>query len=288
MTKKSKPRRKKTIKINLSKRQKIIVAAAAILLLAVLVAKIRAGFFEYAGLGEKAEIPVNSYQYASALMSDERGRLYYEDDRYMSLTGVDVSEYQKEIDWEKVKKDGVEFAMIRLGYRGYADGSLQLDARYEENIKAARKAGLEAGVYFVSQAVSTDEAIEEARYVLDNIRGKHVTCPVAFDMEPVAEEERIGELTAEERTAIADAFCQIIEKNGYTSMIYGNPSWLNHSIDLSYLADRNIWLAHYTGSTAYPYSHVMWQYTDRGNVEGIPGNADLNLWMVEKSKYPWL
>lgn len=288
MTKNYRKKRKKISRINLSRRQKLIVVSAAILLLIIVIVKIRASFFEYSGLGRQAEIPVNSYQYASALAPDEKGRLSYEDDRYVSLLGVDVSEYQKEIDWEKVKADGVDFAMIRLGYRGYFDGSLQLDTRYKENIKAAHKAGLEVGVYFVSQAVSTDEAVEEAKFVLEQVRGKHVTCPIAFDMEPAAEGERIEELTAAERTAIADAFCEIIEKGGYTSVIYGNPSWLSHYLDLSYLTDRNIWLAHYTGITSYPYSHMIWQYTDQGRVEGISGNTDLNLWMIEKSKYPLL
>lgn len=280
-----KSRESKFRHISLSRRSKAIVAIIALLALIFTVGKIEAYFSAYSGLGAQADIPANAYEYALSLTYDEEGWLHYEDEKYISLQGIDVSAYQKEIDWKKVKEAGAEFAMIRLGYRGYLDGSLQMDSYYEANISGAHSAGIKVGVYFVSQATSVEEAVEEAKFVLKQIRGKHVTCPVAFDMEPVAEGEKIATLTSEERTVIADAFCDIIEKNGYTPVIYGNPTWFTNYVDISYLTERNFWLAHYTYQTDYPYAHVMWQYTEKGKIDGIEGYVDLNLWMVEKSKY---
>ncbi|MCI8610186.1 MAG: hypothetical protein HFE73_11120 [Firmicutes bacterium] len=268
---------------NLSTRAKVFLIVGVILLIFIVGLKIHNYFYSYDGLGEETPtLPQHSYDYESALQRDEKGLLSYEDERYTSRHGIDVSSYQKKIDWERVKADGVDFAMIRLGYRGYTQGMLKMDAYYEQNITAAPKAGVDVGVYFFSQAVSVEEAIDEAKYVLKEIRGKDVTLPVAFDMEPIPEAERINNLTVEERTAIADAFCQIIEKNGYEAMVYGNPTWLTGSLNLHYLGQWPIWLAHYTDVTSYPYSHVMWQYTDNGRVDGIEGKVDLNLWMVEK------
>lgn len=282
MSKKGTKKRKKHYVINLTGQAKVILAMAAVLILVVVFVNIRSYFYSYDGLGEQVMIPENEFSYGEKLVRDEKGRLHYEDDTYVSRCGIDVSAYQKEINWEKVKDDGVDFAMIRLGYRGYKEGVIKMDARYEQNIQGARDAGLEVGVYFFSQAVSVEEAIDEAKYVLKEIHGKHVTCPVAFDMEPIAGAERIGGLTIEEKTAIADAFCEIIEKNGYTPVVYGNPDWLMGDLDLSYLGKREVWLAHYTEITDYPYAHVMWQYTDGGHVEGIEGGVDMNILMTPK------
>jgi GH25 family lysozyme M1 (1,4-beta-N-acetylmuramidase) len=187
------------------------------------------------------------------------------------------------VDWRQVAADGVEFAMVRLGYRGYSSGAMNLDPFYEQNVKGARDAGLHVGVYFFSQAVTEEEAMDEARFVLRKLRGKRIDGPVAFDMEYIDGAERINHLTVEEKTAIADAFCKIIEENGYQPMIYGNPTWFTEDVNLENLSHRGIWLAHYIEMTQWPFDYWMWQYTDRGTVAGIEGGCDLNIWMEPKN-----
>lgn len=233
--------------------------------------------YEYTGLGNPEDYPLSELDMDCIYRNDDGFRVY-DDGNIKGIPGIDVSEYQNSIDWEKVKAAGAEFAVIRLGYSSASDGSLHLDSRYEENIRGALDAGLKVGVYFFSQAITTDEAVREAEFVAKNLRGYDITGPVAFDMEPVGEGDRIENLTAEDKTEIADAFCRAIESYEYTSMIYGNPSWISNHLNLSYLADHSIWLAHYTWATDYPYKFAMWQYSSEGKVDGIEGNVDLNIY----------
>ncbi|MGC2873036.1 glycoside hydrolase family 25 protein [Ihubacter sp. mB4P-1] len=274
-------KKRKNSKIPLSLRGKIIILSAALFMVVCVFTVIYIIMGSYDGLGLRHNLPGNSYDMDA--FYKEGGRLYYEDEKYTSVTGIDVSYYQKKIDWERVKADGIEFAMIRLGYRGSESGDIQKDSRFRENVKGARKAGLDIGVYFFSQATTAEEAIAEARYVVRHIRGKGVSYPVAFDMEPVnGETDRISGLSVKERTEIADAFCKVIERNGFTPVIYGNPHWLDTRLDLTFLTNYEIWLAHYTKKTDYPYAFRIWQYSDRGKVDGIKGRVDLNIMMINK------
>ena len=235
----------------------------------------------YDGLGEHRMVPMHNYS-SNCFYYDDNGWLYYDDDDYTSEQWIDVSYVQKDIDWEQVKEAGIDHAMIRLGFRGYETGGLSLDAYFETNAKASRKAGVEAGVYFFSQAVSVEEAIEEAQFVVKNLKGKKLKGPVAFDMEPIEGADRISYLTSEEKTAIADAFMRYIKKKGYEPMLYGNPTWLGGSVDRTLLTDYDVWLAHYTDYTNYPYEFSMWQYTSTGTVAGIEGDVDMNVRIIEK------
>lgn len=235
----------------------------------------------YNGLGKPRLVPMNGYDIESFYYDDD-GRVHYDDDSHTSVQVIDVSYVQKDIDWEQVKADGIDYAMIRLGFRGYETGSLMLDAYFEDNAKRSRKAGVEAGVYFFSQAVSVEEAIEEAQFVVKNLKGKKLKGPVAFDMEPIEGADRISYLTSEEKTAIADAFMSYIKKKGYEPMLYGNPTWLGGSVDRTLLTDYDVWLAHYTDYTNYPYEYDMWQYTSTGTVAGIEGYVDMNIRIIEK------
>ena len=264
----------------LSRRIKIIIAASALFMFTCTFSVFYVVLGSYDGLGFRKTVQKNPYE--MAYLSESKGRLHYEDEAFTSVTGIDVSYYQKKIDWEKVAEDGIDFAMIRLGYRGYEDGDLAIDSRFKENLRGARKADLDVGVYFFSQAISVEEAVEEAKYVIRHIRGRGVNYPIVFDMEPIPGAHRIDDLTVMERTEIADAFCQIIERNGYTPMIYGNPSWLSSKLDLRYLTRYPVWLANYADTTDYPYDFQIWQYTDRGKVKGIRGKVDLNLLFQEK------
>lgn len=268
-------------KLQLNAKGRIFATMASMFLLSLLIQYMMTWFDTYDGLGEREVQTENPYD-QSAFFYDEKGRLCYEDETWTSCIGVDVSSYQKEVDWQQVAADGVEFAMVRLGYRGYSSGMLNLDPYFEQNVKGAKESGLQVGVYFFSQALTTEEALDEARFVLRKIRGKKLDGPIAFDMEYIEGVERINSLTVEEKTAIADAFCQFIEKNGYEAMIYGNPNWFSEDVDLSLLTHHEIWLAHYIDMTQWPFEYAMWQYTDSGSVAGITGGCDLNIWLKEK------
>ena len=213
----------------------------------------------------------------SNLKTDESGRLsYVQNGQTISRTGIDVSSHQQQINWSSVAQDGISFAYIRLGYRGSSEGTLHVDDFFTQNLSGAKNAGIDVGVYFFSQAITEDEAREEARFVLKQLDGASLDYPIAFDMEPSPEGGgRADVLTREEATAIANAFCDEIQKNGYRTIIYGNSYDLS-KYDLSALTGR-IWLAQYDGKPDGSISFVMWQYTPKGTVGGISGSVDLNL-----------
>lgn len=270
----------KTVRLNRTYIIASITAVAAFLVIATFALNYVPG--TYHGLGKSSSVPLSEYRRAGFRTGSD-GLLKYSDSRYRSIAGIDVSEFQGSIDWEKVRKAGVDFAMIRLGYSGSATGQISMDTRFRENISGARKAGIEVGVYFFSQAKTTEEAVSEAKYVIRHIRMHGVTYPVAYDMEPVSG-SRISGLTKKQKTRIADAFCTIIRRNGYKPMVYGNPSWLSNQIDRSYLTKYGTWLAHYSGTnyTDYSYSYKMWQYSDRGKISGISGKVDLDIYFIKK------
>lgn len=198
-----------------------------------------------------------------------------------SYVGIDVSSHQGWIDWERVAAAGVDFAMIRVGYRGYTAGRINRDPYWEHNISGALNAGLDVGVYFYSQATTGAEAREEALWTLDQIAGYDITYPVVFDWERVSGPySRTDSTTGATVTACAQIFCQMVEDAGYTAMTYGSPSKVGSDLYLSELAGYPFWLAHYTTGwrpTSFPYHYDMWQYTSHGSVDGIDGRVDLNL-----------
>ncbi len=231
---------------------------------------------EYIFLPQDGSLPHNELD--ASLLSWVGDRAVYSQDGKTALTGVDVSVYQGKIDWEAVAADGIDFAMIRLAYRGYGSGSLMVDEYAEINLAGATAAGLDIGAYIFSQATTVEEALEEADLVINMLKDYDVTYPVVFDMEEIHEEEaRVDNLTIAQRTEITDAFCKAIKKEGYTPMIYGNTRWLAGRLDLRQLKDYDIWYAQYYHTFQFPYAFTMWQYTDSGTVAGIEGEVDLNL-----------
>lgn len=232
---------------------------------------------DYTGLKNRKNIPENSYN--DEKFVTKNGLKTYSDKNYRSEAGVDVSDHQGEIDWNAVRKAGIGFAMIRVGYRGTTEGRVNKDSRFSENIRGAVNAGIKTGVYFYSQAKNKDEAIEEAKFVVRQIRGKDVTYPVAFDMEWG---KRVSSLTILERTEITDAFCSVIKENGFTPIVYGNVSWLYTSIDLKYLTKYPNWLACYDKKPGFVYHYRIWQYTEKGHVKGISTTVDLDICLLKK------
>lgn len=220
---------------------------------------------------------------AAYIVAQENGmRTYAPSGEDISLLGIDVSSYQGVINWKKVKAAGVDYAIIRVGYRGYGTGSIRLDDRYEANISGAIAAGIPAGAYFYSQAVTVEEAEEEAAFVLKKLAGYNITFPVVFDMEEVDDADaRTNALTQAERTDITIAFCEKIKTAGYTPMVYGNIRWMIMHLDLARLEAYDKWFAQYFKQPFFPYDFSMWQYTSRGTIDGIPGAVDLNLGLVD-------
>ena len=204
---------------------------------------------------------------------------YHTDNASATKTGVDVSDHQDWIDWQAVAEDGIEFAMIRVGYRGVDEGLISPDAYFEYNIAATREAGIERGVYFFSQATSVEEAEEEARFVLDMLGGEPLEYPVAFDFETVpagVSSPRAADVTPEEFLEFADAFCDVIEAAGYDTIIYGNESDMRWH-DEGALNERPVWLARYGDPPTRFNPYRMWQYSNNGSVAGIDAAVDMNL-----------
>ena len=191
--------------------------------------------------------------------------------------GIDVSKWNETIDWEAVKEDGVEFALIRCGYRGSLSGSLILDPMYEQNIRGAIDADIPVGVYFFTQAVNEVEAVEEASMVISLIRQYDVDYPVFLDSESAGGNGRADDLNAEDRTRIHKAFLETIANAGYATGIYASANWLNERVDMTELSDYHTWLAEYAEVPSYDGYYHMWQYTSKGSIDGISTNVDLNL-----------
>ncbi len=191
--------------------------------------------------------------------------------------GIDVSKWNQEIDWEAVKEEGVEFAIIRCGYRGASSGALVIDPRYEENIQGAIDAGIPVGVYFFTQALDEVEAVEEASMVIRLIEAYDVDYPVFLDSESAGGSGRADGLTAKERTAAHKAFLETISAAGYETGVYASRNWLYDRINVTDLSEYKTWLAEYAEVPAYEGYYDMWQYTSKGKVNGISTNVDLNL-----------
>ena len=192
------------------------------------------------------------------------------------LKGMDVSKFQGEIDWEKAKAAGIDFAIIRCGYRGYGSGALVEDSTYRRNIQGAINAGLRVGVYFYSQAINEAEAVEEASMVLSLVSGYSLPLGVYYDTESVGG-GRANALSAAERTACAVAFCETIRSAGYSAGVYSYASWFYNALNFANISKYNIWIAQYRDTLSFSYKHNIWQYTGSGSVKGISKPVDMNI-----------
>lgn len=210
---------------------------------------------------------------------------------YNIYNGIDVSKYNGDINWDKAKKDGVDFVIVRVGYRGYGkSGTLCTDPNYKANIEGALAAGIKVGVYYFTEALTTDEAREEAKFCISKIKDYNITLPVAIDYEyPTDGKNPIGrmynaKLTKAEATANVKAFCAAVKKAGYTPLVYANKSDLSSLINGKTIGNTyKVWLANYTTKTTYANSYEYWQYTSSGKVNGITGKVDCNFWYTKKS-----
>ncbi len=196
-----------------------------------------------------------------------------------SLLGVDVSYYQGDIDWTQVRAAGVDFAMVRLGYRGYRTGAMAEDTHAQANLDGAAAAGLRLGAYFYSQAVTPEEAVQEAQLALEILRGRELQLPIAFDWEYVGQDARTAAMDAATMRGIVRAFCDPVRAAGYEPMVYFNRDLSKRLFRLGELTEYDFWLAMYDQDMTFPFRVQMWQYTSHGTVPGIEGRVDLNLYL---------
>ena len=207
------------------------------------------------------------------------GEALYDDGNVKAKKVIDVSKFQGDIDWQRVKDDGVEAAYIRLGYRGYSSGEIVVDEKYEDNISACNEFGIDCGVYFFTEAVNEEEAREEADFCIENLGEYSTALPIAIDVEESANlsKSRTKDLSMEQRTLNVIAFCERIREKGYEPIIYGNLKSLMIMMDISSLEDYDKWFAYYHYPLRFPYKIKMWQYSATRKVDGIEGDVDLNL-----------
>ena len=241
---------------------------------------------------EKIEYPeingavFNDYD-MNLLETDEKKHktLFDESGNKRSRFGIDVSSYQQNIDWQAVKADGVEFAILRIGYRGYETGQLTEDKYFRRNLEGAKAAGIETGVYFFSQALTSEEALEEAEYVINLLAetGAELAFPVVFDWEFPTDEDpaRTDGMAGEIQTACCRAFCDRIREAGFKPMYYSTINTAIFRYDMGELSDIPLWLADYNRTCNFTYDYKMWQYSCSGVVDGIEGLVDFNIWITE-------
>ncbi len=228
----------------------------------------------------REDIKKHSYNYEYLSGSDNT--LSYDDGTYYTRRGIDVSEFQGDIDWNKVKASGIEFVFVRLGYRGYYYGNIVADKNGLRNIDGAHKAGLDVGVYFFSQAINEEEALEEAQYVLKVLDGRTLELPIVFDPELIRDDTaRTDDVSGEQFTANTITFLEAIKKAGYETMFYSNMPWEAYYYDLSKLEDYDIWYADYEATPQTPYRYSYWQYSDHGRVDGIDAAVDLDVQFIK-------
>lgn len=269
------PKRKKRYRISTA--GKIRLTAAAVILILVLIFAIKLALF----IGSISRTHLND----DGLKHAERYK------NCVVVHGIDVSEYQQEINWKKVKSSEADFVFIRAGYRSGESGELNEDANFRNNMKKANKAGLMCGAYFFSQALNEEEAVEEAEYLLDLVRRYDVEMPLVIDYElldggRVKQAVEAGEMpVASVYHDIVNAFCRRVETAGYESAVYANYDMLTNYMDSTLLDDENvIWAAQYGGACDVKGNYLYWQCAEDAAVAGIEGNVDHDIWYIDPQK----
>ncbi len=234
------------------------------------------------------QIPVNSYKLENFYIDD--GYMAYHDDEgnKLSRLGVDLSYHQEHVDFAALKESGVEFVMLRCGYRGYSEGGLVKDEKFDEYARACNEYGIPLGVYFFTQAVSVEEAVREAEFTIDLIRDYDISYPVAFDTEYVSDKgarTNLTEIEEDLRSDMCIAFCEKIREAGYYPMIYASENWIRRDLDYEKLQDYDFWAPQYLEENDFMYDFTIWQYTERGFIKGVDEEVDLDISMVDYASF---
>ena len=233
------------------------------------------------------EVPRHSYNDEGFKIEDGFMAYYNENGEKISHVGVDLSFYNKKVDWDALANSPVEFVMLRCGYRGYTEGGLIEDENFREYAEEATAHGLKLGVYFFTQAITEEEARSEADYVIKLIEDYDISYPVAFDTELISDEDartEKAELTPEELSNICIAFCERVKEVGYYPMIYASENWFRRRLDVRMLAEYDFWAPQYLDKNDFLYDFTIWQYTETGDAPGVEGDCDINISMVDYSK----
>jgi len=258
-------------------------------------ASIPDSFYENNDTSKDSFLPFNWYG-STKTKSPYNHTTYHHQDRFDTRTilhGIDISKWQGEIDWTKVKADGIDYAFIQVGYRGYGSSGLLSEATkdpyFDINMQNAIAAGIRVGVYVFSQATTEAEALEEAEYILNAIGNYSITMPLVLDYEYASTTSGLGgrlykaKLSKTKATNICMAFCNEIAAAGYTPMIYANKSMLEDQLNTTTITNEGyrIWLANYTKNTSYTGAFDFWQYSEKGKVNGIYGDVDMNFYYAQ-------
>lgn len=235
---------------------------------------------KYTYIGVNKSLKLNNLKNESFERDPLTGYLKYinDDGTSTSHMGIDVSTFQKEIDWQQVKDSGIEFAIIRCGFRGYgSEGKLVEDSMFRQHIEGATAVGIEVGIYFFTQAVTEDEAREEAEFLLDIVKDYKYSGPIVIDIEPATSQWRTYGLSGEQITSNVIAFCERIKEAGQTPMIYSGIKYFIRVMDYERLEPYSKWYAYYNDPLYFPYEISIWQYSMSGTVPGIGGDVDLDI-----------
>lgn len=214
------------------------------------------------------DAPRNNYIKECFALQDGK-MAYIGDGRYKSRLGCDISRHDGKVDWQAMREWGIEFVMLRIGYRTYQGGVVTADEKFTENYAGARAQGLDVGVYFFSQAITKEEALEEADSVIKWLEGKELQLPVVFDPESISwDEARTDGIEGSVFNMTTRTFCERVEAAGYSPMVYSNMIWEADMFDMADISQWPVWYADYEEKPQTPYSFVMWQYTAFGEVPG--------------------
>lgn len=267
-------------------RQLLIAILVVILLLFVVIGGVALALSGGDKEPEPVQLPETEPRATAAPNVYEPDAYYHEDGflRYAGehLVGIDVSTHQEVIDWEQVAASGVDFAIIRIGYRGSSQGLLYEDETFRENLQGAKEAGLLVGGYFFSQAVTPQEAWDEAIFACELLEGEALDLPVFYDWEEVNGDSRTGDIADIPMTKCALAFCQRMEQEGFEAGVYFNQNYGYHYLALEHLQNYTLWLAEYNDIPTFDYHFDLVQYTDSGKIDGIDTDVDLDLWILNE------
>ena len=233
-------------------------------------------------------VSLNSYNTENFRIDNGFMAYFDEDGNKISHLGCDLSYHNKYVNWDELAASGCEFVMLRCGYRGYSQGGLAKDEKFDQYAQEAQRVGIKLGVYFFTQALDVEEAEEEAKYVLNLIEDYDISYPVAFDTEYIDDEEartNTTEISDELRSDICRAFCEKIKENGYYPMIYASENWMRRYLELEPLKEYDFWAPQYLDENDFLYDFTMWQYTDKGSIPGVKGDVDLDISMVDYASF---
>ena len=234
------------------------------------------------------QIPVNSYKTENFYIED--GFMAYHDDEgnKISHLGVDLSYHQENVNWDELAASGIEFVILRCGYRGYSEGGLVKDEKFDEYAKACNDRNIPLGVYFFTQAVSVEEAEREAEFTIDLIKDYKISYPVVIDTEYVSDKDartNLEEIDEDLRSSMCIAFCEKIKEAGYYPMIYASENWIRRELDLEALQEYDFWAPQYLEENDFMYDFTIWQYTERGFIQGVDEQVDLDISMVDYASF---